>query len=394
MIHPALCLIDSLFEQNWPEYDNIKEMSRRFLFTLLTLVIIFSAAAVAIFLAKGYTFSSKEKGLVGTGIISVTSIPDAASVYVDGHLTTATNANIASLQPKEYDVRVIKEGFIPWEKKVKVREGLVTDLKITLFPAIPTIYPLTFNGVKNPVLSPDAEKLAYIVPSGSAGGGVNKKAGVWVWTLEDNRPIAFARGAEPHQVAKNDVIDFVEAALRWSPDSKQLLVTVGSGSFLLQDDQLNTEPRDITPMLQSTLKSWEEETRVTQQARLLNIKNMTLRNTASSAATLKWSPDETKFLHGEKEGKLKVYNLEDQKEYEMPEARSYSWLPDSRHIVLVEEDKISVAEFDGSNKAIIYAGKFEDNFVFAWPDSSRLVMISSFPTPTASEPNLYGINLK
>lgn len=362
-------------------------MSRRFLFTLLTLVIIFSSAAVAIFLAKGYTFSSKEKGLVGTGIISVTSIPDAASVYVDGHLTTATNANIASLQPKEYDVRVIKEGFIPWEKKVKVREGLVTDLKITLFPAIPTIYPLTFNGVKNPVLSPDGEKLAYIVPTG-------KKAGVWVWTLEDNRPIAFARGAEPHQVAKNDVIDFVEAALRWSPDSKQLLVTVGSGSFLLQDDQLNTEPRDITPMLQSTLKSWEEETRVTQQARLLNIKNTTLRNTASSAATLKWSPDETKFLHGEKEGKLKVYNLEDQKEYEMPEARSYSWLPDSRHIVLVEEDKISVAEFDGSNKAIIYAGKFEDNFVFAWPDSSRLVMISSFPTPTASEPNLYGINLK
>lgn len=387
MIHPALCLIGSLFEQNWPEYDKIKEMSKRFLFTLLTLVIIFSAAAVAIFLAKGYTFSSKEKGLVGTGIISVTSIPDAASVYVDGHLTTATNANIASLQPKEYDVRVIKEGFIPWEKKVKVKEGLVTDLKITLFPAIPTIYPLTFNGVKNPVLSPDGEKLAYIVPTG-------KKAGVWVWTLEDNRPIAFARGAEPHQVARNDVIDFVEAALRWSPDSKQLLVTVGSGSFLLQDDQLNTEPRDITPMLQSTLKSWEEETRVTQQARLLNIKNMTLRNTASSAATLKWSPDETKFLHGEKEGKLKVYNLEDQKEYEMPEARSYSWLPDSRHIVLVEEDKISVAEFDGSNKAIIYAGKFEDNFVFAWPDSSRLVMISSFPTPTASEPNLYGINLK
>ncbi|MBI2334191.1 hypothetical protein HYU96_00090, partial [Candidatus Daviesbacteria bacterium] len=55
---------------------------------------------------------------------------------------------------------------------------------------------------------------------------------------------------------------------------------------------------------------------------------------------------------------------------------------------------ISVVDFDGTNKAVIFAGSFLDNFVFLWPDSSRLVIISSFPTPTASEPNLYGINLR
>lgn len=361
-------------------------MSKRFLFTLLTLVIIFSAAAVAIFLAKGYTFSSKGKGLVGTGIINVTSVPDAASVYIDGHLTTATNANVSGLQPKEYTVKVVKEGFIPWEKKVKVSEGLVTDLKITLFPAIPTIYPLTFTGVKNPVLSPDGEKLAYIVPS-------DKKAGVWVWTFQSDRPIAFARGAEPHQIAKSDFINFSDATLSWSPDSKQVLATVGNSNFLLQDDKLNADPRDITPILQSTLKTWKDETDVAEQARLATIKNLNFRKEASSAAILKWSPDETKFLYGD-EKQVKVYNLEEEKSYDLVTARAYSWLPNSRHIILVEKESVSIVEFDGSNKAVIYAGKFEDNFVFPWPDSSRLVIISSFPTPTASAPNLYGINLK
>ncbi|TSC65609.1 MAG: Uncharacterized protein CEO21_369 [Microgenomates group bacterium Gr01-1014_80] len=374
-------------------------MSKRFIFTILTLLVIGVAAAVAIFLAKGYTFNPKEGRVVGTGIITVTSVPDAASVYIDGHLTTATDATISSLVPKEYTVKVIKEGFIPWEKTVKVNEGLVTDLKVTLFPAIPTIYPLTFNSVKNPVLSPDGGKLVFIVPSG-------KKPGVWVWTFIDNRPIAFARGGQPHQIAANGSINYNEAALRWSPDSKQVLASIGDNNYLLQDEQLNTEPRDITPTLTNTNKTWEDELKQRDWAKLLTIQDVAKRQEASSAAIVRWSPDETKLLFRKDQlsakekdpkailGGFKVFDLETESKYDIPDARTQTWLPDSRHIVLVEDGKISIVEFDGTNQAVIYAGNFEDNFAFAWPDSSRLVVISSFPTPTASEPNLYGINLK
>ncbi|MBI4036767.1 PEGA domain-containing protein [Candidatus Daviesbacteria bacterium] len=363
-------------------------MSKRFIFTLATLVVIGLGTGVAIFFAKGYTFNPKEQRIVGTGIISVASTPDAASIYIDGHLTSATNATISTLTPKEYTVRVVKEGFIPWEKKVEVKEGLVTDLKITLFPAIPTVYPLTFTGVKNPSLSPDGSQLAYIVPTG-------KKAGVWVWTFESDRPIAFARGAQPHQIAQSTNIDYSSASLRWSADSKQVIATIGANNYLLEDERLNTEPRDITPILQATLKSWDNDLEERDNARLLTIKDLNARKIASDSAVLKWSPDETKFLYGQNPNtNLKVYDLETNKHFDIPPADAQSWLPNSRHIILVEENKISIVEFDGANKAEIYAGKFEDNFVFPWPDSSRLVMISSFPTPTASEPNLYGINLK
>lgn len=374
-------------------------MSKRFLFTILTLLIIGAAAGVAIFLAKGYTFSPKEGRVVGTGIISIKSIPDAASVYVDGHLTTATDATISSLVPKEYSIKLIKEGLIPWEKKVKVNEGLVTDLKVTLFPAIPTIYPLTFNGVKNPVLSPDGGKLAFIVQGG-------KKPGIFVWTFVDNRPISFARGGQPHQIAENGGTNYNNATLRWSSDSKQVLATVGTNNYLLSDEQQNSEPKDITPTLDSTTKTWDDDLKQRDQARLLTIKDIAKRNEASSAAIVRWSPDETRVLYRkesltakEKDPKaiisgLKVYDINSDQTYDIPEARVQSWLPDSMHIVLVEEGKISIVEYDGTNKAVIFAGNFNDNFAVAWPDSSRLVVISSFPTPTASEPNLYGINLK
>lgn len=393
-------------------------MSKRFIVTIVTLLAIAAVAAIAILLAKGYTFSPKEKRIVGTGIITITSEPDAASVFIDGHLTTATNATVNSLTPKVYAVKIIKEGFIPWEKQISIKEGLVTDVKVTLFPAIPTIYPLTFTGVENPTLSPDGGKLAYVVP------GLTKKGGVWVWTQTRNQPISFVRSSEPHQIAQNINIDFSKATLKWSSDSKQVLATVGDNNYLLDYDRLNSDPRDITPILQATLKSWEDDSKAKDESRVLAIKDVSLRQIASSAATVRWSPDETKFMvvsqqtansplrfAGEagkqttvvgsskqsavsNEDTVKVYDLEEKKEYLLPSAKSHIWLPDSRHIILIEKETISIVDFDGTNKAIIYAGSFKDDFVFPWLDSSRLVIISSFPTPTASAPNLYGINLK
>lgn len=386
-------------------------MSKRFLITILTLIAMVVLTGIVILIAKGYFFSPKERKIVGSGIMTIASEPDAASVFIDGHLTTATNTTVTSLTPKTYSVKIVKEGFIPWEKQIAVKEGLVTGVKVTLFPAIPAVYPLTFSGVENPVLSPDGGKLAYVVPN--LASGVSRKVGVWVWTQTRNQPISFARSAEPHQIAQNTIIDFSQAALKWSADSKQVLATVGNNNYLLDADKLNSEPRDITPMLISTLSFWEEDSRNKEESRILAIKDARLRQIASSSAAIRWSPDETKFMVDKTSLKadskaspeaggavlktadsVKVYDLEDGKEYQLPVAKTYVWLPDSRHIILTDEGTISIVDFDGTNKAVIYAGSFKEDFVFPWLDSSRLVIISSIPTPTASEPNLFGINLK
>lgn len=401
-------------------------MNKRFLITLITLVIILLGAGIAIALTKGYSFSAKEGRLVGTGILSVTSLPDGASVYVDGHLATATNANLSNLPPRKYKVRVIKDGFIPWEKEIEVKEGVVSAVKITLFPALPTIYPLTHNGVVSPILSPDGQKLAFAVPF-SADNPLRQKGGLWVWTMT-SQPIAFNRNDGPRQlVASSPSLDFAKASYRWSPDSKQLLVTMQEGeqtgdaskrSFLLAFDSSTSisDLRDITPMIDSVTKGWEEDKSAQEETRALLIKDLKLKETATVSGVLKWSPDETKFIVGDKRlekpllspqpspsanttqttgsSTVKVYDLEKNQSYNLPPALAYYWLPDSLHVILVQEDKIGIAEFDGSNVAEIVAGKFEPQFVFPWPDSSRMVVLTSFATTTASKPNLFGINLK
>lgn len=400
-------------------------VTKRFLFTLATIIIIGFIAVIAIYLSKGYTFSTIDKKISGTGIISVTSLPDGASVFIDGHLVTATNTTLSQLSPRTYNIKLVKEGFIPWEKNVEVKEGLVSEIKATLFPALPTIYPLTYNGVINPILSPDGQKLAFAVPL-ITDQNSRQKGGIWVWTMS-TQPLSLNRGAEPHQVViSTPALDFSKSIFKWSPDSKQLLVTMQEGdsanaaaerNFLLSSDSQTSisNLKDITPLVENTLKGWTDDQKTENEARMVLISNAKIRQIASSSAVLKWSPDESKIIVGggtkislsltptPKTLKptpqallqgYKVYDLLTNKDYDLPSARAYFWLPDSRHVILIMEDKIAICEYDGSNISIIYAGKFEDSAVFPWLDYSRLVVLTTFNTPTASIPNLFGINLK
>lgn len=396
-------------------------MKKRFLITIITLLVVGGGAGLAVFLAKGYRLSPGDKTIFGTGILSITSTPDQASVYLDGHLTTATDANVNSLEPKTYEIKIIKEGFIPWSKQVEIKQGLVTDVKATLFPAIPSVYPLSFNGAKNLTISPDDARIAFVIPGEDEATLTSvKKGGIWVWDMKD-QPVSFTRGREPHQVLSvSSGYDLMSPKLRWSPDSTQILVSLGDPQapkpsdqqLLLDAGKLNDNPRDITPILKATLQSWDEDFKTSEFNRFSAIKDANIRQSATNSAFLKWSADESKLLFSQ-DGitKFKVADLVEKKIYELPEIKSedsrvpFVWLADSRHFIVAEtadssdpsklpQGTISIIEYDGGNKSVLYAGQFDPKSLTPWPDSSRLVVISSLPTPTASLPNLFGINLK
>lgn len=71
------------------------------------------------------------------------------------------------------------------------------------------------------------------------------------------------------------------------------------------------------------------------------------------------------------------------------------WYPSSRHLVLTEKDKITIMDYDGTNKAIVYAGPFTNSYVFPWSDGSKIVILSSlYQSQPDVKPNLYSINLR
>jgi hypothetical protein len=70
------------------------------------------------------------------------------------------------------------------------------------------------------------------------------------------------------------------------------------------------------------------------------------------------------------------------------------WFPDSKHLILTAEDKITVLEYDGTNHSVVYAGNFENQFTFPWPDGSKLLIVTNLNVESTIPPNLYAVNLE
>jgi hypothetical protein len=69
------------------------------------------------------------------------------------------------------------------------------------------------------------------------------------------------------------------------------------------------------------------------------------------------------------------------------------WYPDSKHLVYVHDGRIDMMEYDAGNQTTVYAGPFVDDYVFPWPDATKLVILTNLGNPNIT-PNLYTLGLK
>jgi hypothetical protein len=135
------------------------------LIIILTLVALGIVTTGVILYGMGYRID--QRGLTGTGLLAVTSQPDGAEVWINGHLQTATN-NTLNLFPGEYTVTISKEGYFPWEKKIKIAKEEVAKADALLFPKAPKLDSITANGVLNPIIDPSQTRIAYTIASQSS----------------------------------------------------------------------------------------------------------------------------------------------------------------------------------------------------------------------------------
>ena len=400
----------------------------RVIFTLIIAVLLLTTATVVIFWARGFKPNFQKAKIERTGLIVASSIPTGARVYLDNRLTSATDTNIAFLEPKTYHVRIEKDGYAKWEKDVEVKADLATEIKALLFPTAPEIKPLTTTGSFNPTLSPDGSKIAYGVPG--------ERGGLYVMPMSD-RPFPFR--ASPRLVVANQLasfaggtgFDFTDANFLWAPDSKQLVArfTTKEGqplsNLLIDSDKDQQEPRDITAALTATLANWQEEItakaqtqavlvpdsvkQATAEAKVESQKDLTLSTLPLLASLafggtlnyyptgLIFSPDEEKILYIDKQARYKVYDLKNKKEFTLPDfadLKTISWYPDSNHLVIAQKDLISAIEADGNNKMTVYSGKFENGFIFPHPSGTRLIILTALTQQEGTPANLYSIILK
>jgi len=89
--------------------------------------------------SMGYVFDINKKKIVPTGSISIKSIPKSANIILNGIMAEkSTPALITNLSAGSYNVEIFKDGYLPWNKTLKVKDfHLSVADNILLFPKNP-----------------------------------------------------------------------------------------------------------------------------------------------------------------------------------------------------------------------------------------------------------------
>ena len=382
---------------------------RSTLISFVTLCAILGVAVAVIAYGRGYRLDLNKTSLKPTGLISASSDPTGAQVFVDGILKTATNNSFA-IDPGFYTVKISKESYIPWEKNIRVQGEIVSQATAFLFPTNPSLSPLTTSGIINPTLSQDGTKVAYA------------HDGLWYYELSEG---PLGRNRDPIQIDQNSTFDFKTSTITWSPDATKLLVENGTISRLYTLNKPNTFT-DVTATRLQLFANWTAAQADTEKQKLAAFKPSIINIATSSAKIISFSPDETKILYEATAsatipqiinppligtnstteartitpGKFYVYDSKEDKNYflldqkEIPNVGSIHWFPTSRHLLITLKSKIDIMEYDRTNWVTIYSGPFVDNFVAPWNNGSRIIILTNLNGDAQSLPNLYTVNLR
>ena len=404
-------------------------MSKTTLAVIIGIFIVITGTLLAILFASGYNLDLSKKELVPTGILVATSDPDGAEVLINDELKTATN-NTINLPPGKYRVKIQKDGFTSWEKEIAIKSGEVIKTNAFLFPSLADLRPLSFTGAINPILSTDKTRIVYGVASASAQLNLANPNGVWIIDMGRlNVPTPILSSADFRQIYQNlTSLSLSNANFAWSPDDKQVLAYFGNLenptlAYLLDTDRLNNNPPEVSSTVPDLLANWQKISDQKLTAQLTRLPLVIKSSLASSSADFSFSPDETKVMYTATAsailpvaitsylpgtdptpeirnltpGNTYIYDLKEDRNYLIENCKfqisNCNWFPSSRHLVVTGKDQISIYEYDGSNQSVVFNGPFVLGKVFAWPNWSKLVILTSLGSNNGTE-NLYTINFR
>jgi len=376
--------------------------------TLISITLILGITTVLYLYTSGYRLSKSETNnidLTKTGMISVKSIPEGASVYLDGKLITATNDTVSSITPGAHTLKMVKKGYVEWNKQIEVYDELVTDITAVLVSQSPILEPLTNTGANAPAVSPTMTKLAYFTQD-------DDKPGIWIIPLGGPR-ISIFKSTPSIAIQDTKFTKYSQFnSIEWSPDEKELMVNGTNNLYYLV--YLNTNTAQTTTAPESIRAGWAAEI---LKKRSDFVSGLNLQDNIKQLAlspTSMWSPDEKKFMYTVQNGdslEYRVYDLE--KPIPVGEKADdlvfttkvsdmqpqVSWYSDSFHLIMVEGNVqkdsrgvISLIRIDGTNKTEIYNSVLMSDKVFCVPTGDKIIILTTFKS--GGQEDLYTIGIR
>lgn len=173
---------------------------------IVSFIFLVITAVIVILIAQGYYFDFKNMKLKKQGMIVVRSIPKNSNVYLDNVFKKNKTPLNLPLFTGDYEIRVEKEKYLTWTKKLNVKTGLVAWADyVFLILKDRGIEAITSEGVKNYLISDDATKAAF----------TDLKNNVWIADIGKN---------EHKKLYSSEVNDKNITILDWSENKNSLFV--------------------------------------------------------------------------------------------------------------------------------------------------------------------------
>ena len=399
----------------------------RLILLSLSILVVGSIGIFASYYARGYRFNPSKLKFEPNGILVVKSDPTGSQILINGEFETTSDANI-SLAPGTYDVSLKKDGYISWNKRLVIEKEVVTEISVSLFKSAPSLSPVTFNGVINPVASSDYTKILYYVPALENQASDN----IGLWIVENvNLPIGFSK--DPRIITDGNLIN---ASWKFSPDGNEILMQTSQGTFLLNSGSFTPQNQrvNIASRYQLTIDNWEKEINKEITSNLKSFPDELEKIFLENTQTIEFSPDNKKMLYiasnsatlqeglvkplpgtsTQKEqryienGKIYVYDIKEDKNFLIAEnsegfivdgivpenpTNRLAWFPNSNNVVLAEEGRIFIMDYDGTSRQEVYSGAYIAPYAFPFASTERLMILTNLGA-NSSTPNLYSLTIK
>jgi hypothetical protein len=386
----------------------------RILFFVITLIVVGSVGLFASYYARGYRLNLKTLKFQPNGILVLKSEPDGASVYINGELKTATNASI-SLSPGTYDVEVTKDGYFNWYKRLTIEKEIVTSASISLFKTVPSLSPMTSDGAVNPVTSDDGTKIIYsVLPSANVG---SDKTGLWELDTV-SLPLGFTSG--PKRITDGDMTN---ATYVFSPDGRQIMLTISQGIFLLDSGSFVSQNQrvNMASKKDSTLAGWQTQKASDNENLIKNLPPEVTDILTRKTSNFIFSPDQSKILYTASSsgtlpdnlitplpgastqtqeraiqpGSTYVYDTKEDRNFLITNQVSpvLHWMPTSMQLLLAQAGQIIVMDYDGTNRQVVYSGSYDYPFAFPYTNTTKILVLTNLGA-SSSNLNLYTLTVK
>jgi len=382
--------------------------------------------------ARGYRLNLRENSINPTGLLVLKSDPDGAQIFIDDELKSATNTTM-SLPPGSYEVRVEKDGYISWIKTLQIEAEIVTEETAHLFKSAPSLTAITFSGVENPAPSRDMTKIAYVVPTpekvATREANLN---GFGLWIMEmTNLPLGFSR--EPRKITNGNLNG---ALWQFSPDDREILLDLNKNTFLLpiSDTTLENQRVNVAAKKLATLRTWETTKKTLLESHLAKLPDEIKDILLEKSSAVVFSPDERMILYTAsasaklseglikdfpgastqkqdrdiKNGQTYIYDIKEDRNFLIDEdpknlvieggissslARRLSFFPTSRNLILAEPNKVTIMDYDGTNRQVVYEGNYVSPFAFPTLSFDRIIILTNLGAEDKI-PNLYSVGIK